>query len=151
VALSGANLQHKRPESVLVVVYVRGGRVLLLRRTDHPEFWQSVTGSLRWEDETPLQAAARELREETGIDAGAMLRDWQQTFRYSIFPQWRHRYAPGTEYNTEHVFGLELDAEAPVMLNPREHTDYVWLDREDAAARTGSWSNREAILRIGAV
>jgi dATP pyrophosphohydrolase len=143
-------MAYKRPESVLVVVYVRGGRVLLLRRADHPEFWQSVTGSLRWRDETPRQAAARELREETGIDAGDSLHDWHQTCRYRIFPQWLHRYAPGTEYNTEHVFGLELDSEVAVTLNPGEHTDFIWLDPEAAAARATSWSNRDAILKIGA-
>jgi dATP pyrophosphohydrolase len=124
--------------------------VLLLRRADHPEFWQSVTGSLRWQDETPAQAAARELGEETGIEAGACLRDWHQTFRYRILSTWRHRYAPQTEYNTEHVFGLELASEVPIALNPGEHTEYLWLDPQAAADRATSWSNREAILRVGA-
>ena len=53
--------KFKRPESVLVVVYTRTGKVLLLKRADDPDFWQSVTGSLLWEETEPRQAAAREL------------------------------------------------------------------------------------------
>ena len=64
-----ADTKFKRPESVLVVVYTRTGKVLLLRRADHPEFWQSVTGSMEWGDEQPAETAVRELREETGITA----------------------------------------------------------------------------------
>ena len=55
---------HKRPESVLVVVYSADSQVLMLRRHEPPTFWQSVTGSLEW-GEQPEQAARRELVEET--------------------------------------------------------------------------------------
>ena len=73
----------KRPESVLVVVTTRAGKVLLLRRADHPEFWQSITGSMEWGDEQPVEAAARELREETGIAvAPAAFTDWKLQNRY---------------------------------------------------------------------
>src|SRR3989344_4273789 len=58
--------KFKRPESVLVVVYTRTGKVLLLKRADDPDFWQSVTGSLLWEETEPQQAAVRELREGSG-------------------------------------------------------------------------------------
>ena len=37
--MSTPEQRFKRPESVLVVVYTRSGKVLLLRRADHPEFW----------------------------------------------------------------------------------------------------------------
>ena len=59
----------KRPESVLVVVYTAADEVLVLLRRQPPDFWQSVTGSLRWDETHPLDAARRELREETGLDA----------------------------------------------------------------------------------
>ncbi|KYK91979.1 hypothetical protein SA3733_09130, partial [Aggregatibacter actinomycetemcomitans serotype d str. SA3733] len=38
----------------------------MLQRCDDPDFWQSVTGSLE-ENETPRQAAIRELWEEIGL------------------------------------------------------------------------------------
>ncbi len=140
---------YKRPESVLVVVYTRTGKVLMMRRADHAEFWQSVTGSLEWGVEDKLATARRELREETGIDA-AQLRDWSRHNVYTIFQEWRHLYAPGISENTEHVFSLELSAEVPITLNPAEHVDYAWLDFAEAARLATSWSNRDAILQIAA-
>ena len=67
---------------------------------------------------------------------------------YEIFPQWRHRYAPGTTHNTEHVFALALDAPVAVALNPREHLRHAWLPWPEAAQRCFSWSNRDAILSL---
>ena len=139
----------KRPESVLVVVYTRSGKVLLLRRADHPEFWQSVTGSMEWGDEQPAQTAARELREETGIDVQpAVLTDWKLRNCYEIFPQWRYKYANGVCQNTEHFFSLELADEQDVTLSPQEHGEYVWVTFAEALERVFSWTNRDALLLI---
>jgi dATP pyrophosphohydrolase len=94
-----------------------------------------------------LQTATRELREETGIDALQYggLADWKMSNDYEIFPQWKHRYPPGTDRNTEHVFGLALARPVPVILAPREHIAALWLPWREAAARCFSWSNRAAI------
>jgi dATP pyrophosphohydrolase len=139
----------KRPESVLVVVYTRTGKVLLMRRADHPDFWQSVTGSMEWGDEQPAQTAARELREETGIDVSpGRLRDWQIRNRYVIFPQWRYKYAPGVTENTEHFFSLELPDEVPVTMSPSEHSEFVWVPFAEAVERVFSWTNRDALLLL---
>lgn len=140
--------EYKRPESVLVVAYSRAGRVLLLRRTNPPGFWQSVTGSLRWPDEAPNAAARRELREETGLSVGRELRDWHRTYQYEIPPAWRERYAPGTRFNTEHVFSLQLPNEPTPVLDPDAHDAWAWLDFAAAAERATSWTNREVIKEI---
>ena len=96
----------KRPISVLVVVHTAQLEVLLLERAAHPGYWQSVTGSQE-EGEDLGDTAVREVTEETGIDARRhRLLDWGLSNRYEIFPQWRHRYAPGVTHNNEHVFGL---------------------------------------------
>jgi dATP pyrophosphohydrolase len=123
--------------------------VLLIERADFPEHWQSVTGSCE-PGETLAQTAARELYEETGIDAerhGGVL-DWGTSNVYEIFPQWRHRYEPGTTHNTEHLFGVRVAEPPPVVLNPREHLRHIWLPWEEAAAKCFSWSNRDAILAL---
>lgn len=134
-----------RPESVLVVIYTLTGKVLLLQRADDPSFWQSVTGSLHWDETEPRQAAARELAEETAITDASTLCDLGLTYRYPILPRWRSRYAPELMENTEHVFALALPGEREITLDPAEHSAYVWLDFPAARRRATSWTNREAI------
>lgn len=142
---------YKIPESVLVVVHTADLQVLLVHRADVPGFWQSVTGSKDTLHEDFATTAAREVLEETGMDAGAEgchLSDWHLQNIYAIYPQWRHRYAPGVVQNTEHLFGLQVPAHSPVVLSPREHTDFVWLPYREAAERCFSPSNAEAILLL---
>lgn len=131
-------------------MHTRDGKVLLLRRAHPPDFWQSVTGSMRWDETEPRDAAVRELCEETGIDAGDGLRDWQRSNRYRILPQWRQRYAPDVDTNLEHVFSLELPAPVEVATRPHEHTEHEWLDFATAEARASSRTDREAIAVLRA-
>lgn len=144
-------MPHKIPESVLVVIHSAALEVLLIERAGQPGFWQSVTGSLDTPGEPPAEAAARELFEETGIvadGAARVLRDWQLSNVYEIYPIWRHRYAPGVLHNTEHVFSIEVARDIAVVLSPREHLRYVWLPYLEAADRCFSSSNAEAILQL---
>ena len=136
---------HKIPVSVLVVIHTADGQVLLMERADAPGFWQSVTGS-QDAGETLEQTAIREVREETGLDAGEFeLTPWAIETRFEIYERWRHRYAPGVTHNTEHVFGLRLPKPLPVVLAPREHLRYVWLPWDAAAERCFSSSNAAAV------
>lgn len=138
----------KLPISVLVVIHTPAREILLLERVHPPGFWQSVTGSLE-AGESPSQAALREVGEETGLFASTTaLRDWQQTNRFEIRPEWRHRYAPGTTHNTEHVFSLCVPAACPIRLARDEHARYLWLPQREAADMASSWTNRDAILRL---
>ncbi|MDN4037866.1 dihydroneopterin triphosphate diphosphatase [Massilia sp. YIM B02443] len=142
---------HKIPESVLVVIHTSAMEVLLLERADRPGFWQSVTGSLDAPDEPLLLTAARELFEETGIQADGeliRLRDWGLSNIYEIYPVWRHRYAPGVTHNTEHVFSVCVPRDIPIVLSPREHLQHAWLPWLEAADRCFSSSNAEAILQL---
>lgn len=143
-------MSDKLPVSVLVVVHTAALEVLLLERRLRTGYWQSVTGSLDALEEPPEAAAAREVLEETGIDARAgVLSRWNVANTFEIYAQWRHRFAPGVVYNVEHVFGLLLAARAPVSLAPDEHVAFAWLPWRDAAARCFSWSNRDAIVLLG--
>ena len=144
---------HKIPESVLVVIHTSDLEVLLIERADRPGFWQSVTGSIDFPDEALSDTAARELFEETGIVANGSriaLLDWQLANIYEIYPVWRHRYAPGVTHNTEHVFSVCVPRDTPILLSPREHTQYAWLPYMEAADRCFSSSNAEAILQLPA-
>ena len=144
---AGEPSAHRRPESVLVVVHTREGEVLLLRRVEPPDFWQSVTGALL-PAETPGDAAGRELVEETGITALGALVNTGIVREFPIVGPWRARYAPGVTVNREHAFTLALPARVPVRLAPDEHAECVWLPAAEAAERVASWTNRDAIRRL---
>ena len=167
--------RHKVPRSVLVVVYTPALDVLLIERAAHPGYWQSVTGSKDRLRESYAATARREVLEETGIRVaaapergkGAVVRpkpagveeggpvvppsalsDWHLVNHYEIYPQWRHRYAPGVTRNTERVFGLVVPEGTPVRLAPREHLRWQWLPWREAADACFSPSNAEAILQL---
>lgn len=136
--------QYKRPESVLVVVYTQASTVLMMRRVFPADFWQSVTGSLEW-DESPWDAACRELFEETGLSPRT-LQDCEFSQVFEIYDIWRDRYPPGVRQNTEHVFRLQLAQEQPIQLDPGEHTECIWMPKNKAADLATSHTNRQAIL-----
>ena len=141
------NKPYKRPVSVLVVIYTCDSEVLLLCRKDPADFWQSVTGSLEW-GEIPVQAAQREVAEETGISNVSGLVDCQIQNQFPILPAWRSRFAPDIQSNTEHVFKLELPEICNINLNPQEHTEYQWLPADQAISKASSVTNRDAISYI---
>jgi dATP pyrophosphohydrolase len=143
-------MSHKLPVSVLVLIHTLDRRVLLLERDRRPGYWQSVTGSLDWPEEPLELAAAREVKEETGIEAanGRLLR-WNVANTFEIYLHWRHRFAPGVTHNTEHVFALALPDAVPVTIAPEEHTAFAWMPWQEAAQKCFSWSNRDAIRMLG--
>jgi dATP pyrophosphohydrolase len=141
-------LTYKQPISVLVVIYTADLQVLLLKRTDFSEAWQSVTGSVEG-DETLRQTAIREIKEETGIDAEQyQLLDWAFSSEYEIYEYWRYRYAPGVKENTEHVFGLKLPHSVSIDLSENEHVAYCWVAWQIAAEMVFSPSNGDAIRML---
>ena len=118
--------------------------MLLLRRRNPPNFWQSVAGGLEW-GECLQPAVARELREETGIEADAI--DCNTTNRFLIYPIWRDRYAPGVIENVEYVFRLQLGTACKITLDASEHTEYRWSPCDEALKLVSSHTNLVAIER----
>jgi dATP pyrophosphohydrolase len=142
----------KQPQSVLVVIHTETQALMLSRADANTQqgesLWQSVTGSLET-NETPTQAAWRELAEETGFSAAdGILTDSNTRNVYEIYPRWRHRYAQGVTHNTESVFYFVLQRPKSPALAPNEHIAFQWLDFDVAAKLAFSPSNQTALFNL---
>jgi 8-oxo-dGTP pyrophosphatase MutT (NUDIX family) len=113
-----------------VFVFVRrGDDYLVLHRSERQgAYWHGVAGGLE-EGESYADAAARELREETGLEAPIV--DLERHVVYRL-EEWEPRYRPeGGEIHVEFFL-----AEAPPGWEPQldwEHDDYRWCSVEEAA------------------
>ncbi len=138
--------ERRRPESVLVIIHTPERECLLLERVRPVGFWQSVTGTLHW-DESPAQTAVRELGEETGLVAEGLI-DAEVQRRFPILPEWRDRYGPDVTENLEHLWFLTVGSACPITLNAEEHSAYRWLSLEEAIVTVSSRTNREGLERL---
>lgn len=138
-----------RGDQEIVVVVRRQGELLVMRRA--PErlgYWSLVAGGLE-PDESPLEAAQRELLEETALNAE--VRQLPIALSYSLLddpPAIRARYAPGIERVTVHAFVTNApDGWEPIL--DAEHDLYRWCALEQAVELMAYDTARDA-LRAGA-
>lgn len=141
-------LKYKNNETILAVIYARNtGRVLMLQRSDDPNFWQSITGSLE-ENEKPLETVIREVREEIGLEISSksgVLFDCKECIKFEIFPHFRYKYAPNITHCWEHWFLLTVEQEFTPILT--EHLSFQWVSVEQAIEMTKSPNNAEMIRK----
>jgi lipoyl(octanoyl) transferase len=112
--------------TVSVVPVRSDGRVLLLERTpERGGFWQPVTGRIE-EGESPDEAAARELLEETGLAAEVAPLGYCHAFG---IPR-------GMSFQVveETAYAACMRTEPEVRLSS-EHSRYGWFDAADAIAK----------------
>lgn len=117
------------------VCYVRpDGAVLLLRRTDGGHYWAFPGGKIE-AGETPADAAAREVQEETGWDAG-------------VLQPWTRRIKAGVDYTT---FLSRRPTEMPDPVLNEEHDLFQWVQPDQALADGGLHPGvKSALLRFNA-
>ena len=134
----------RRAEEVLVFVR-RGDEFLVLRRAaDRGGYWHSVAGALE-PDESYADAAARELHEETGLEATPV--DVGRPFTYPMREEseWRRRLQPGVDEIAVRAFVVE----APAGWEPTldwEHDEYRWCP-VDEAVELLYWPDVKELLR----
>ena len=114
-----------------------GLEVLVLRRAPggrSPGSWETVHGHIE-PGETPVQAALRELREETGLEPARLY----NVSRVEAF--YRHQT---NEIVLIPVFAGVVDPRAAVR-HSAEHDRAEWLEAREAAARF-SWPRERRVL-----
>ena len=138
----------RAPFQILAIPYRMVGDAPLycvFHRADFDQ-WQFVSGGGE-DDETPLQAARREIYEESGIEAGDMMQ--LQSMCYiptDIFPEkYLRNWAADTYVVPEYAFGFACQEKIKLS---HEHTECIWLEYEKAKSKLKWDSNRTALYEL---
>ncbi|OAQ97514.1 hypothetical protein LLEC1_00828 [Akanthomyces lecanii] len=118
--------------STLAVDLVSGSEplILLLQRAagddDDPNLWEPAGGACEDDDPSILHGAARELREETGLEATFFMAQVGEPHLYTL---------DDGKKVCQFNFLAVPERDRPVTLDPKEHQRYVWATREQVEAR----------------
>jgi lipoyl(octanoyl) transferase len=122
------------------------GKLLLLRRSpERGGFWQQVTGCIE-PGEAPAEAAARELREETGADLP--VRPLGYVHGFALSPMQATRGGGGLRTGQETAFVARLPADFEPRLSG-EHCEWEWFSPEEATLRLPFAGLRRAVRLAG--
>ncbi|EOA84028.1 uncharacterized protein SETTUDRAFT_164342 [Exserohilum turcica Et28A] len=114
-------------------VFNKEGKLLLVQRaadeTAFPNYWEIPGGKVDDTDESILHAAARELKEETGLEARRVVRK-VDSFTFVVERAGR----PATKF-LKMIFEIEVDrAEgSAVVLDAIEHQQFVFASEDEVA------------------
>ncbi|MBS3147658.1 NUDIX domain-containing protein [Candidatus Woesearchaeota archaeon] len=122
----------KRDHSAGVVVFCEGKYLLLKYEAGH---WDFPKGHLE-QGEDDKTAALRELKEEAGISA-QIIDGFSHTINYKL-------ELDGELVSKDVVFFFAICGKSLVKLS-HEHTDFIWLEFEDALKKVTYKSAKEVL------
>ena len=144
----------RAPFQVLVILYRKTKNAVeycVFERADPPGQLQFVAGGGE-DDETHMQAAIRELREETGItDAKMMPLKSVTSIPSEIFTaEMRKHWEKDRYIIPEYAFGAEVGCADKITLSD-EHVAYKWLTFIQAKAALKWDGNKTALYELNCV
>lgn len=136
----------RAPLQVLVLPYrwTEDEPEYLILKVNDGDYWQFVAGGGE-DDESPLEAARRECREETGLEGDLLQLDSMTTI-----PRYHFRSADtwGNKVYVVPEYTFALKASQGKVLISREHTEYRWVTFKEGS-RLLKWdSNRNALWEL---
>ncbi|MFH1423141.1 MAG: bis(5'-nucleosyl)-tetraphosphatase [Planctomycetota bacterium] len=122
------------------VVFHRTGRkiLFLLLRSGRDDFWGIPKGHVE-SDETDLEAAYRELLEETGIDSKNIILGFEEKIHYELKRN-------SKTISKEVVYFLLKVTDINVILSS-EHSEFIWTDAAGAVQLIAFDNLREVIKK----
>ena len=130
-------MRHQRHRSAGIIVFRRAGAeclfLLILSRLTKRPLWEFPKGGVD-EGETVLQAALRELHEETGIHESEvrLIPEFERTEDY--------RFTSGRSdrrslIHKQVTYFLAETEKATIVLSAKESSEFAWLNMVDATKR----------------
>ena len=121
-----------------IVLVNDAGLVFVGRRPEFPDAWQMPQGGID-KGETPLQAARRELEEETAVTSVEVVGQTDDWLRYDLPTAlagkvWRGRYR-GQEQKWFLMRFLGRDSEVDLNAHQREFAEWRWMASTDVVDR----------------
>jgi len=139
---------RRAPLQVLVIPYLvtdDGVRYALFRRAD-AGYWQGVAGGGD-DDESPLEAARRELAEEAGLGPETTLLPLDSRTTIPVVDVTGElSFGPDVLVIPEYAFGACCSSPGITLCD--EHTEYAWFDYAEARRAVRWDSNRNALWEL---
>lgn len=137
----------RAPFQVLAIPYRKENEYLfcVFHRADFDQ-WQFVSGGGE-DNETPKEAAIREIREETGTFHADVQQLTSMTYIpvYHFSKRYRQNWSKDTYVLPEYHFAFACDKEIQLS---NEHTEYHWLNYEEASEILKWDSNKTALYEL---
>ena len=99
--------------------------------------WDFVKGKME-KDETPLETALRETKEETGISDVEFIDGFKEEIEYNF-------YVDNQEIHKKVIFFLGKTKTIDIILS-HEHLDFIWLDFNNALEKI-TYKNAKNLLK----